>query len=128
MTSGSKPRLKDKIATPTVNGEIRIRENAIVLVIATNMLNTSRGVIPQRNMPKMEEVVPNMMLLSKAIIITVYRSNLNSFVFPLKLALMVPKWRLVLRRPQKRPPIEPLILSIPGKSARDQGVREKILK
>jgi hypothetical protein len=121
MMSGSSPRLKERTENPIVRGETNTTDKAMVAVTTVNKWIKSIIVAFQRNMPNIQVPVPTLTPLTKARVTTTRRRRLKSFVFLVKVALMVPKCKPVPKCPLKRPPTAPLILRIPGKRNRAHG-------
>ncbi len=70
VTSGSKPRLKDRIETATVMGEIRTIDNPIVETTTAIMETQSTMLAPQTATLKSDATSPTTMLLSSVSVTT----------------------------------------------------------
>ena len=107
--------MNEEKAIAIVMGDIASSDKPIVAIRVLNILNPLETSIPQKIAPKSNATKPNKILLSKVKTVIEPCNNRRLFVSsPNTFALMVPKCKLVPRRPEKIPPITPLMLRIPG--------------
>jgi hypothetical protein len=114
IMSGSNPRLNERTEKSIVKGETKTTDKAIVATITAS--NGKKSIIEafQRITPNIQVPAPTLIPLTRANVITTRRRVWKSFVFLVKVALIVPKCNPVPRCPLKRPPTAPLTLRMPG--------------
>jgi len=101
----------------------RVRRTAMTQEIVgtyMNMRSCSREALLKR-MFRVKEIKPMARVSINVITKTVVNSLRYISLFPLILGLIVPRWSIVVRLPEKMPLMSPLIVRIGGKRARIQG-------
>jgi hypothetical protein len=86
----------------------------MVAMTTDKMLTISARGVPQIKTLSKEAMPPIIRLLCKVKVVVAYNKRRKLLVFLVKLGMTVPKCKPVLRRPQKSPPIKPLILKMLG--------------